>query len=1772
MSYIQNLFTSRDNNSNAATNVGQLGRLWYDPVTNTIYVSDGVTPGGIPVGAGGSGNGTPGGPTNSVQINAGDGNFTGSTNLVFSNNVLSVVGNVSATGNVTASYFLGNVSTVGNVVGGNILSNNYLYANGNSIFANVQLTGNIDLGNLYVIDETIYGKNVDQDIVLSPAGDGYVSVPKLKIPVGTVLENTQVVVPIISSLTLSSVLDYSTGPDDTLPSGTYGIPGGATPPWTAYQFTTVPTPSLEPQDIVSGAGVPADSQVVYVGTGSGNTNIVVTTQTYQDLPTPVPTPGTTINVARALTKAGLSISTIANTDIGLNPGNGGNTVIASSLIPLTDNQFTIGSPARRIKSMYLGGGTIYIFDEVLGVDQAISASNGNLVVQGGTGLNVGEFTLFANTIAIANSAANINIGVGSATGNVVFNRPIAVNANVAYPYPTFTVSRDGLVDINIASLLPANQSALNINGAASGNTYPRNFSATLLQLTNLDQEPARFSGDAFGANVGTGQNAYFAIASRVARGNVDAPSQTQANDLMMRVTSQGFNNAGAFQGSIVRYNQIARENFTTTAAGTRHNFQATPTGTVTIKNIANIDAQGITLSSVATGGPANIGITFQDGSFQNTAYLASQAVNSVTAATGISIAPTNTSATGNITITNIGVITTAGTANQVFVNGANNISAANGAITLSLPQDIGTNSSPTFNTLTVNNLNILGNVSNVIPSVIGGKIVYVANTATQLTDIDTSGLVTGNAANGFYAGMLYQTTGAYANTWDFSIGNSQGIYAGNVYGDAGQFVDQVHVGFGNATIDYPQAGLQVDTDVDSYTQIVLQNHNQGANASADFVAVANNGDDGNFYIDMGINSNVYNNSDYALTGPNDGYLYVNGGNLIIGTQTAAKTISFFTGGTDSTSRIRGTVSDAGLSMVGNVTANNVVGNTVSATTVSATGNVNAANVAATTITATNLSGTNITGTLQTAAQNNITSVGTLSSLSVTGTVTSGNIATAGNVSATGNVTGGNLVTPGTIVNSGIITTGSISAFGNITSSANVTGGNVITNRVVGTGLTLSSTGNLIFAPTGNINANTHYINNVINPVQAQDAATKNYVDTTIASSIVNADWTATSGTAEIINKTGASGPTTIALGQNAAGNVQGANAIAIGIGAAGSTTTSQGVDAIAIGTNAGGALAQAQGDGTIAIGKNAGGAGFGTDGQQTWSIAVGTEAGTSNQAAYSVALGAYAGRYNQGSYATALGQAAGLQSQGNGAVAIGQAGYESQGAYAVAIGSGAGDTNQGNNAIAIGYQAGSNNQTANSIILNASGSALDTSGVAGLFIAPVRNNLASNANPIFFNTGTKELTYANTILLAGNISGANLITSGLITATGNISGGNISATNYTGTTVSVTANITGGNIATIGLVTVTGNVQSGNIRTVGMVSATGNVIGAYGIFSNGNTVINAGISTTGNVTGNYFFGNGSQLTGIATSTYGNANVANFLANYGANTISTTGNITGNYYIGNGSQLTGVIKTLGNAFTTISSNGVSITANTSTSTATLTPGNNITIVGNASTNITVFSVVDSPVFIGNITGGNIRTTGVVSATGNITANYFIGNGSQLTNLNVGIGGNQLVYVLNAQQTIGSAKNTLLSLFGLTNGVALTSNTRYQYELLFNAQCSKAGVLSYALALSGGAVVAQHNYNVISNKTTAIDNYTAGITMMSLNATGAAITTAQTVADTATFNHTIIQGTIDVTTGGNVNFMVSQDQNTPVTWTINAGSYVKLLPLGPIGANTADGTWS
>jgi hypothetical protein len=186
--------------------------------------------------------------------------------------------------------------------------------------------------------------------------------------------------------------------------------------------------------------------------------------------------------------------------------------------------------------------------------------------------------------------------------------------------------------------------------------------------------------------------------------------------------------------------------------------------------------------------------------------------------------------------------------------------------------------------------------------------------------------------------------------------------------------------------------------------------------------------------------------------------------------------------------------------------------------------------------------------------------------------------------------------------------------------------------------------------------------------------------------------------------------------------------------------------------------------------------------------------------------------------------------------------------------------------------------------------------------------------------------------------------------------------------------------------------QLGNlIPAIGNTYSLGNVSNPWkDLYVSGNTIYigNVALTTTGStllIDGNAIPILGANVTFQNISATGNVTVA------GA--VSTAGNVTANYFIGNGSQLTGVtasnVGTLGN---------LSVTGNTTTgnltslglisSTANIT-GGNINTAGQVSA-------------AGNVTGGNVITVGTISAasaslTGNVTANTFIGSGAALTDV-------------------------------------------------------------------------------------------------------------------------------------------------------------------------------
>lgn len=138
---------------------------------------------------------------------------------------------------------------------------------------------------------------------------------------------------------------------------------------------------------------------------------------------------------------------------------------------------------------------------------------------------------------------------------------------------------------------------------------------------------------------------------------------------------------------------------------------------------------------------------------------------------------------------------------------------------------------------------------------------------------------------------------------------------GNIY--LGTDADgRIQVGTGGQLL--PNVLGQFTSNVDSYAQVNMQNLSSTALSSSDFVATADNGDDAHNFIDMGIASSVYNFPDYQGYRPNDGYLLVNGGNLLINTDTTDKAIKFMVGG-HADSNVIATIDSTGIVPGANLT-------------------------------------------------------------------------------------------------------------------------------------------------------------------------------------------------------------------------------------------------------------------------------------------------------------------------------------------------------------------------------------------------------------------------------------------------------------------------------------------------------------------------------------------------------------------------------------------------------------------------------------------------------------------------------------------------------------------------------------------------------------------------------------------------------------------------------------------------------------------------------------
>lgn len=224
------------------------------------------------------------------------------------------------------------------------------------------------------------------------------------------------------------------------------------------------------------------------------------------------------------------------------------------------------------------------------------------------------------------------------------------------------------------------------------------------------------------------------------------------------------------------------------------------------------------------------------------------------------------------------------------------------------------------------------------------------------------------------------------------------------------------------------------------------------------------------------------------------------------------------------------------------------------------------------------------------------------------------------------------------------------------------------------------------------------------------------------------------------NSAGASsGTDCIAIGNLAGASNQSDHAVAVGREAGGIT---QGIEAVAVGFYAG---RTSQGNNAVALGHFAG-----ETSQGASSVSIGNSAGNGAQGDNSVAVGRLAGLLNQGTESVAVGFEAGRDSQQVSSVAIGPgAGLDTQGTNAVAIGADAGKcltTFQGANSVAIGALAGVNNMHSNSIVVNATGSAADTSSSNEIRVLAGTTSLVADSTNVQHNgTNLKFDQQLNTV-------------------------------------------------------------------------------------------------------------------------------------------------------------------------------------------------------------------------------------------------------------------------------------------------------------------------------------------------------------------------------------------------------------------------------------------
>lgn len=224
----------------------------------------------------------------------------------------------------------------------------------------------------------------------------------------------------------------------------------------------------------------------------------------------------------------------------------------------------------------------------------------------------------------------------------------------------------------------------------------------------------------------------------------------------------------------------------------------------------------------------------------------------------------------------------------------------------------------------------IGNVANVN----GNNGIAIGNGATVSTVLNGTAIgsgsnITGNNSTAIGNAAIVSGTNSTAIGYNTNVTQNNAVILGDLTNNA------LSVGIGSQSFNTAgnREKLLVDAgttnsvnaivgrgNINNYLQLNIQNQSSGSNASSDVVATANNGNETNNFVDMGINGSAYTGG--IMGAANDAYLYNMGQNFLIGTGTSAKSVIFMTGGTSQATNERMRIDGIGNIGIGSINPGN----------------------------------------------------------------------------------------------------------------------------------------------------------------------------------------------------------------------------------------------------------------------------------------------------------------------------------------------------------------------------------------------------------------------------------------------------------------------------------------------------------------------------------------------------------------------------------------------------------------------------------------------------------------------------------------------------------------------------------------------------------------------------------------------------------------------------------------------------------------------------------